>query len=100
MYKQLEADIPNPKDYIKFYGLRTHAILNNKPVTEIIYVHSKVMIVDDRVVIMGSANINDRSMLGNRDSELAMIIEDNKKLHGVMAGEPFEVSEFAQSLRI
>ena len=30
------------------------------------------MIVDDRVVIVGSANINDRSMNGNRDSEIAV----------------------------
>jgi phospholipase D1/2 len=30
------------------------------------------MIVDDDKVILGSANINDRSMLGNRDSEIAV----------------------------
>jgi phospholipase D1/2 len=30
------------------------------------------MIVDDEVVVMGSANINDRSMLGTRDSEIAV----------------------------
>lgn len=34
------------------------------------------MIVDDRKMIIGSANINDRSLLGSRDSELAMVIED------------------------
>lgn len=34
------------------------------------------MIVDDRFMIIGSANINDRSLLGSRDSQLAMIIED------------------------
>jgi phospholipase D1/2 len=34
------------------------------------------MIVDDRKMIIGSANINDRSLLGDRDSELAMICED------------------------
>ena len=28
-------------------------------------------------MIVGSANINDRSQLGFRDSELALIIEDN-----------------------
>ena len=104
-------------------------------VTEILYVHSKLMIVDDEVVIMGSgicalsifflwwnicscsvieknicvcllsleffywfymysflyltltwyfsllftANINDRSMLGDRDSELAVCVQDVKK---------------------
>ena len=34
------------------------------------------MIVDDRICLIGSANINDRSLLGNRDSELGIIIED------------------------
>jgi len=35
------------------------------------------MIVDDRIVIMGSANINDRSMKGSRDSEIAVNIVAN-----------------------
>jgi len=33
------------------------------------------MIIDDLRLVMGSANINDRSMLGNHDSELAICIE-------------------------
>jgi phosphatidylserine/phosphatidylglycerophosphate/cardiolipin synthase-like enzyme len=33
------------------------------------------MIVDDRKVICGSANLNDRSMRGDRDSEVAVVIE-------------------------
>ena len=37
-----------------------------------IYVHSKLMIVDDSYVITGSANINQRSLDGDRDSELAI----------------------------
>lgn len=37
-----------------------------------IYVHSKGMIVDDEAVIIGSANINQRSMEGSRDTEIAM----------------------------
>ena len=31
-----------------------------------IYVHSKLMIVDDDYIILGSANINQRSMSGSR----------------------------------
>jgi phosphatidylserine/phosphatidylglycerophosphate/cardiolipin synthase-like enzyme len=38
-------------------------------------VHSKLLIADDHLVICGSANINDRSMLGKRDSEIAVIIK-------------------------
>ncbi|KAI5019991.1 hypothetical protein ZWY2020_044879 [Hordeum vulgare] len=37
-----------------------------------IYVHSKTMIVDDEYIIVGSANINQRSMDGGLDSEIAM----------------------------
>lgn len=37
-----------------------------------IYVHAKMMIVDDEYIIIGSANINQRSLDGARDSEIAM----------------------------
>ncbi|KAI3803464.1 hypothetical protein L1987_31616 [Smallanthus sonchifolius] len=37
-----------------------------------IYVHAKMMIVDDEYIIVGSANINQRSMDGARDSEISM----------------------------
>lgn len=37
-----------------------------------IYVHAKGIIVDDEYVIIGSANINQRSLDGSRDTEIAM----------------------------
>ncbi|KAI8541090.1 hypothetical protein RHMOL_Rhmol08G0036100 [Rhododendron molle] len=37
-----------------------------------IYVHAKGMIVDDEYVIVGSANINQRSLAGTKDTEIAM----------------------------
>ncbi|KAL7181904.1 hypothetical protein ACSBR1_040754 [Camellia fascicularis] len=37
-----------------------------------IYVHANMMIVDDEYIIIGSANINQRSMDGSRDTEIAM----------------------------
>ena len=37
-----------------------------------IYVHSKMMIVDDRYAIIGSANLNERSLNGARDSEICI----------------------------
>jgi phospholipase D1/2 len=37
-----------------------------------IYVHSKLMIVDDRYAIFGSANLNERSLSGDRDTEVAV----------------------------
>ena len=33
---------------------------------------SKMMIVDDAYIIVGSANINERSMSGTRDTEMAV----------------------------
>lgn len=36
-----------------------------------IYVHAKLMIVDDEYIIIGSANLNQRSMDGARDTEIA-----------------------------
>ncbi|MQL98186.1 hypothetical protein Taro_030898, partial [Colocasia esculenta] len=37
-----------------------------------IYVHSKLMIVDDEYLLIGSANVNQRSMDGRRDTEIAV----------------------------
>ena len=37
-----------------------------------VYVHSKMTIVDDEYILIGSANINQRSLSGERDSEIAM----------------------------
>lgn len=37
-----------------------------------IYVHSKFMIVDDLYLILGSANLNERSLAGNRDTEIGI----------------------------
>ena len=77
MIEQLEKIMGSKwKNYIGFFSLRNHALVNNVPKTEIIYIHSKLIIIDDKTVLIGSANINDRSMLGNRDSELAIIIDE------------------------
>lgn len=68
LYQKL-SHISNIDDYLKVYSLRGHAITSQgAPITEQIYIHSKLMIVDDQKVILGSANINDRSLLGDRDS--------------------------------
>ncbi|KAJ2076688.1 hypothetical protein H4R24_005560 [Coemansia sp. RSA 988] len=69
-------------------------------VTELVYVHCKLMIVDDRYVVMGSANINDRSMCGNRDSEIAMVVEDTEPVVSTMDGRPYQAAKFAHSLRV
>nr|KAG5699353.1 hypothetical protein BaRGS_008261 [Batillaria attramentaria] len=99
LIKNLEREVPDPYKYIVFCGLRTWDKLDKKLVTELIYVHSKLMIVDDNTVIIGSANINDRSMLGKRDSELAIIFQDTERERVVSDNHILEPGPFASSLR-
>ncbi|CAL8267826.1 unnamed protein product [Merluccius merluccius] len=86
-------------EYITLCGLRTHAQLAEAPVTELIYVHSKTLIADDRRYIIGSANINDRSMLGSRDSELAVLVEDEERVPSMMGGKEYQAGPLALALR-
>lgn len=64
----------------------------------------------DRIVICGSANLNDRSQQGDRDSEVAVVIEDPPirpaQINGTQvyfptrtSNEKWNVSPFAASLR-
>ncbi|XP_076901716.1 phospholipase D alpha 1-like [Bidens hawaiensis] len=83
--------VANPKDYLTFFCLGNREVKrpdeyipaekpdagsNYSKAQEsrrfMIYVHAKMMIVDDEYMIIGSANINQRSMDGARDSEIAM----------------------------
>ncbi|XAR70357.1 Phospholipase D [Bertholletia excelsa] len=84
--------INEPQDYLNFFCLgnrealeredslvagnstakNTPQALTKKSRRFMIYVHSKGMIVDDEYVILGSANINQRSLEGTRDTEIAM----------------------------
>lgn len=73
-------------DYVSFYFLANWD--NGTVVTPIgrrgvrvqtnaryqIYVHSKLMIVDDEFLILGSANLNERSLAGDRDSEICLYL--------------------------
>lgn len=68
-------------------------------VTEQLYIHSKLMIVDDRIIICGSANINDRSQVGFRDSEIAIIIEDTQMVDSKMNGVAYKAGKLAHTLR-
>ncbi|XP_020149856.1 phospholipase D beta 1-like isoform X2 [Aegilops tauschii subsp. strangulata] len=79
----------DPQDYLNFFCLGNREAVENAAFSEafshtnpqdqarknrrfMVYVHSKGMIVDDEYVIIGSANINQRSMEGTRDTEIAM----------------------------
>ncbi|KAI9107264.1 hypothetical protein K1719_021652 [Acacia pycnantha] len=85
------TDRCHPQDYLNFYclGKREPQIsqspspafhsAENRTLASVkkfrrfmIYVHAKGMIVDDEYVLIGSANINERSLDGSRDTEIAM----------------------------
>ncbi|PRQ27286.1 putative phospholipase D [Rosa chinensis] len=93
--KSMNIANAHPQDYLNFYCLGNRETLpatvsctnNQAPRTGspshtvsasqkfqrfMIYVHAKGMVVDDEYVIIGSANINQRSMAGSRDTEIAM----------------------------
>ncbi|KAL9259459.1 Phospholipase D zeta 1-like protein [Drosera capensis] len=97
-------DVIGPKadDYISFYGLRAHGQLveGGPAVSSQVYVHSKIMIIDDCIVLVGSANINDRSLLGSRDSEIGVLIEDKEIVASRMGGKPWKAGKFALGLRL
>lgn len=102
IFGRLYAQGINPEDYIQFFSLRQWGKIGPKKklVTEQLYIHSKAMVVDDRIAIIGSANINERSMRGTRDSEVAVIVRDTIQLPSTMGGKKFMVSKFAHTLRL
>jgi phospholipase D1/2 len=93
--------------YIKFFNLVRCEVINRAgppPTATLsysqIYVHAKAMIVDDLYVVIGTANINDRGMLGDRDTEIAALIVDTDREDSKMAGQPFQARKFARKLRM
>ena len=90
----------NIMDYIDFFCLRRGGIIDEYFTSSQIYVHDKLMIIDDKVMIAGSANINDRSMLGTRDSEVALRIEDSNLISTTMNGEPYQASNLVHHVRV
>ncbi|PAN13616.1 hypothetical protein PAHAL_2G351300 [Panicum hallii] len=89
--KAMDITDLHPQDYLNFFCLgnreeptsngslesekstdKSAAALATKYRRFMIYVHAKGMIVDDEYVILGSANINQRSLAGSRDTEIAM----------------------------
>lgn len=104
IFGRLRAANIEPSDYIEFFSLRNWGKLGRpgceKLVTEQLYIHAKCMVVDDRIAIIGSANINERSMRGDRDSEVAAIVRDTDTIMSTMGGKPFRVGRFPHTLRV
>ncbi|XP_010029630.2 phospholipase D delta [Eucalyptus grandis] len=82
--KQMALGDSHPQDYLNFYCLGKREDNSGQPspddaVSEsyksgrfMINVHAKGMVVDDEYVLLGSANINQRSLAGTKDTEIAM----------------------------
>ncbi|ORY27900.1 putative phospholipase D [Naematelia encephala] len=101
IFSRLRKEGIDPDDYITFFSLRGWSKFKSGVLTsEQVYIHGKTMVVDDRLVICGSANINERSQRGDRDSELVAVIRDTDMIDGTMAGKPFKVGRFAHTLRM
>jgi hypothetical protein len=116
-----ETDMPGPLGSYNFY-LRTrafHNLLNTSsganvsfgPLQRVyayalhqavgkeaaIYVHSKLIIIDDRYVSVGSANINRRSM--SVDTEITLAVVDEDTIPGKLSKQSTTVCRFAKELR-
>ncbi|TKX20847.1 phospholipase-like protein 2 [Elsinoe australis] len=102
IFGRLKAKGIDPSQYIEFYALRQWGKIgpNQSLTTEQLYIHAKCMIVDDRAAIIGSANINERSMLGSRDSEVASLVIDQETMPSYMGGKPYNVGVFPHTLRM
>ncbi|GAA0153939.1 phospholipase [Lithospermum erythrorhizon] len=84
--KSMQLADSHPLDYLNFYCLGNRELPSSVSSSEdtdkvcdsykfqrfMIYVHAKGMVVDDEYLIIGSANINQRSMAGTKDTEIAM----------------------------
>lgn len=98
---EAEIDRSRVNDYLTLLNLRTCQTVAGQVRTEQVYIHSKLLIVDDRFVIVGSANINDRSLAGGRDSELAVLLMDLSTDTAPMDGKnALHVRKLAHQMRV
>uniref|UniRef100_A0A7N2MZD6 phospholipase D n=1 Tax=Quercus lobata TaxID=97700 RepID=A0A7N2MZD6_QUELO len=106
--KSMHLEDSHPQDYLNLYCLgkreelpkevsappnqsvkKAEKVSNSQKFQRfMVYVHGKVMIVDDEYVILGSANINERSLDGSRDSEIAMGAYQPHHTWGKRKGHP------------
>lgn len=121
LLQRLKQYTSTPENYVMICGLRRfqerYSAFSGSPgglgaqlpipVTNLIYIHSKVgrllkqmMIIDDSKLIIGSANLNDRSMLGSRDSELAVLIEGEPDLNIKIGDSNIQVSHKVHEFRM
>ena len=102
IWKRLEkAGIENVEDYFVVLTLYKYEKLPESEtiIVSPIYIHSKFILVDDKYMFIGSPNINDRSLMGDRDSEIGALLVDEKTTTIEINQRRREVSLFAHSVR-
>ena len=62
-----------------------------------IYVHSKTLVIDDRYAVIGSANINQRSM--STDTEIGVAVVDDTIDSAQIGGQQMQICRFAREYR-
>jgi len=89
------------RKYLTVLNLRNYGRTAQGVLTEMVYVHSKFTIIDDAVAIIGTANINDRSLNGNGDTEIAAVVVDTAQAAMTEMGGGVRVvaRRFARDLR-
>lgn len=114
--KEKFVEAPTDKETKSAYTVAHHAMANSGPLSseswegtereevnnwiqEELYIHAKLLIVDDRIVVCGSSNLNDRSQLGDHDSELSIVMEDTHMIPSKMDGEDYDAGYHATTLR-
>jgi len=104
LYNILQKEFPDVdiENYIIICSLRNWGKFkkDNRYFTEMVYVHSKMMVVDDNKAWISSANINDRSFCGDRDSEIGVLIEDEDKIDVPFNGKKVKCGKYAHDLRM
>ena len=61
-----------------------------------IYVHAKLTMVDDKFVLVSTSHVDDRSLMGNRDTEIGMLSYHQDKNGAVIFSK--EIQEFRMAL--
>jgi phospholipase D1/2 len=113
LVKQFSGRFPNVRvsDYLVVLSARSTSYNANPFFDGVersggVYIHSKMIIVDDRYISVGSANFNDRSFLGTRDSEANIYCQRddgnslNPRVVSVMDGQSYEAYGVALAARL
>jgi phosphatidylserine/phosphatidylglycerophosphate/cardiolipin synthase-like enzyme len=88
--------------YMSVYALRNAGLTTDgegRVRSNLVYVHAKLMIVDDIFLTMGSANANSRSMDGYRDTELNVAVAGERDFDAKMGGGPWRVNKKIHTFR-